>query len=183
MGINYYQPLRVKALDYIPNFKQSTVTPLTHLYSIYDMPGKRMNLSRGWEIFPKGIYNILKTVKNEFNNIEVVISENGIGISNETQFKNKNGIIQDEYRIQFIKEHLYWVHKAINEGVNCVGYHTWAYIDNWSWNNAYKNRYGLYELDLKTSKRIQKLSLSWIKKVYKDNTLEFNKEEIIDEIN
>ena len=37
---------------------------------------------------------------------------------------------------------------AIADGANCVGYHYWGLIDNWSWSNAFKNRYGFVEVDL-----------------------------------
>lgn len=55
------------------------------------------------------------------------------------------------------------------EGCNVKGYHMWTFIDNWSWSNAYKNRYGFIQLDLKTQKRIIKKSGYWIKEVSKNN--------------
>jgi len=45
----------------------------------------------------------------------------------------------------------------------------WTFIDNWSWSNAYKNKYGFIQLDLKTQKRISKKSAYWIKEVAKNN--------------
>ncbi len=178
VGINYYSPLRVKSLDYVADFSSdSAVTPHTHFYNVYEMPGRRMNPYRGWEIHPKSIYKMLKTIKEEYNNIPVYISENGMGVQDEEKYREK-GIIQDKYRIDFITEHLYWVHKAIEEGVNCFGYHMWTYIDNWSWMNAYKNRYGFIELDLKTNERKEKLSASWIRKVIKNNSLVVNEDKI-----
>ncbi len=171
IGLNFYSPLRVKALDYIPDFNADTITPDTHFFNSYQMPGRRMNIYRGWEIYPKALYMMLKTIKDEYNNFPCYISENGMGVQGEEKFKNKDGIIQDDYRIEFINEHLYWVHKAIQEGSNCKGYHMWTYIDNWSWNNAYKNRYGFYSLDTKTGERTPKKSSNWIKKVVKENSI------------
>ncbi len=48
------------------------------------------------------------------------------------------GQIHDDYRIDFISEHLKWLHKGISEGCHCLGYHMWTFIDNWSWLNGYK---------------------------------------------
>ena len=62
--------------------------------------------------------------------------------------------------------------KSIEDGANCLGYHYWGAIDNWSWCNAFKNRYGLLELDLDTYKRIPKKSLYWLKKVLEQGYLD-----------
>ena len=38
--------------------------------------------------------------------------------------------------------------RAAKEGCNCQGYMLWAFTDNVSPRNAFKNRYGLVEIDL-----------------------------------
>ncbi len=167
LGVNYYQPRRVKAKENMPN-PYAPFMP-DYFYDEYIMPGRRMNPYRGWEIYEKGIYDIMIDIKENYNNIPSYISENGMGVENEERFLNKNGVIEDDYRIDFIKSHLKWLHKAINEGCNCKGYHLWTFIDNWSWLNAYKNRYGLVSLDLKTGKRTIKESGYWYKDVIKNN--------------
>lgn len=172
VGINYYQPVRLKARDTMPN-PFSPFMPEWY-FDYYDMPNKRMNLSRGWEIYPKAIYDIAMRVKEEYQNIEWFISENGMGIMGEEAFKNEDGVIQDDYRINFIKEHLSWLAKAIEDGSNCQGYHLWTFIDNWSWTNAYKNRYGLVSLDLATSQRTLKKSGYWLSEVIENNGFETN---------
>ncbi len=175
LGINYYNPLRVKSLDYVPNW-DGVVTPHTHFYNQYEMPGRRMNPYRGWEIYPKSVYNMLMTIKKDYGNIPSYISENGMGVEGEEKYRDKNGMINDHYRIDFINEHLYWINRAISEGANCFGYHMWTYIDNWSWMNAYKNRYGFVELDLKTNERKEKKSASWIREVIRTNSIQVEEE-------
>lgn len=71
-----------------------------------------------------------------------------MGVENEAQFRNRDGIIDDTYRIDFISEHLYYTLLAREEGANCHGYMLWAFTDNVSPMNAFKNRYGLIEIDL-----------------------------------
>ena len=73
-----------------------------------------------------------------------------MGVEGEEAFRGPDGSIQDDYRIEFIKEHLTQLARGIDEGSNRIGYHLWTFIDCWSWLNAYKNRYGLVELDLET---------------------------------
>ncbi len=179
LGINYYHPSRVKAPDYTPNFDEniSAIRPWTHFFNDYEMPGRRMNPYRGWEINPVNIYDVLKTVQTEFNNIKCFIAENGMGVENEERYM-ENGMIVDNYRIDFHSEHLYWVHKAIEEGSNCVGYHMWTYIDNWSWLNAYKNRYGVISLNIENGDRTEKLSAGWMRELCKEGLLEYDDSEI-----
>ena len=101
-----------------------------------------MNVDKGWESYPKAVYDIAINIRDNYNNIEWFVSENGMGVSREERYLNEQGIIEDDYRIQFIQEHLYWLHKGMEEGSNCFGYHLWTPIDCWSWKNAYRNRYG-----------------------------------------
>ena len=72
-------------------------------------------------------------------------------------------------RIEFLEEHLAWLHKGIAEGSNCFGYHMWTPIDCWSWKNAYKNRYGFIAVDLATQKKTVKKSGYWMKRVIEQN--------------
>ena len=134
-------------------------------FDYYKMPGRKMNPYRGWEIYEKGIYDICINLRDNYGNIEFYISENGMGVEGEEQYINAEGIIEDDYRIEFIKDHLAWLHKGIEEGANCRGYHLWTFIDCWSWTNSYKNRYGLIALDLATQKRTIKKSGRWFKEL------------------
>ncbi|GBF10270.1 glycoside hydrolase family 1 protein [Tepidibacillus sp. HK-1] len=166
LGVNYYQPRRVKAKEHLPN-PYGPFMP-DWFFDNYEMPGRKMNKYRGWEIYEKGIYDIMINLKENYGNIESFISENGMGVQDEERFV-ENGEIQDDYRIEFIREHLKWLHKAIEEGCNVKGYHLWTFMDNWSWMNAYKNRYGFFSVDIKTKKRTKKKSAHWIKEVSKNN--------------
>ncbi|WP_237768416.1 family 1 glycosylhydrolase, partial [Enterobacter hormaechei] len=66
------------------------------------------------------------------------------------------------------------LHKGISEGCNCLGYHMWTFIDNWSWCNAYKNRYGFIQLDVETQQRTIKKSGEWFAATALNNS--FDKE-------
>ncbi|MFL8968735.1 glycoside hydrolase family 1 protein [Helcococcus kunzii] len=166
LGVNYYQPLRVKAIKY--QISEDAIFMPDNYYEPYIMPGRRVNPHRGWEIDPSVVYDIAIYIRDNYGNIEWMISENGIGVENEAKFM-VDGKIQDDYRIEFFKEHLTYLHKGIEEGSNCIGYHVWTFIDCWSWLNSYKNRYGLVALDLETEKRTIKKSGEWFKKLSENN--------------
>ncbi|WOD63801.1 glycoside hydrolase family 1 protein [Niallia taxi] len=168
LGVNYYQPRRVKAKEHLPN-PEAPFMP-DRYFDNYVMPGRKMNPHRGWEIYEKGIYDILINLKDNYGNIECFISENGMGVEGEEKFRDESGIIQDDYRIEFISDHLKWVHQAIAEGSNVKGYHLWTFMDNWSWTNAYKNRYGFVSVNLnKDGERTVKKSGQWFKEVAENN--------------
>lgn len=169
LGINYYRPRRVKARESQPNL-EGVFSP-EWFYDNYEMPGRRMNTSRGIEIYPKGLYDIAKKIQKEYGNIDWFVSENGIGIQGEEQYLEE-GIVQDDYRIEFLQEHLVWLHRAMKEGSNCLGYHMWTFVDCWSWINAFKNRYGFYRLDLATGEKTVKKSGLWFKEVVAQNGFE-----------
>lgn len=176
LGVNYYHPKRVKAnesnTDYTSNWMPDKY------FEDYEMPGRRMNPYRGWEIYPKAIYDIAINIKDNYGNIPWFISENGMGVEGEEKYKDPDGNIQDDYRIEFYEEHLAWLSKAIQEGCNCFGYHVWTVFDCWSWNNAYKNRYGFISIDLASQKRTIKKSGHWYKKVSENHGFEYELEEM-----
>lgn len=176
LGLNYYEPRRVKARESAYN-PESPFMP-TWFFEKHDMPGMRMNHYRGWEIYTKGIYDLAIDIRDNYGNIESFISENGMGVANEERFMDKvTGQVIDDYRIEYIEDHLAFVWKSIEEGCNINGYHIWTFIDCWSWINSYKNRYGLVSLNYETQERQIKKSGEFYKKMSDDNgfTYDINK--------
>ena len=169
IGLNYYQPSRVQA----PEDASFPAKTLDDFYQPYDWPEKKMNPYRGWEIYPQAIYDVAMMMKKDYHNLPWFVSENGMGVADEERFMDDSGMIQDDYRIEFMKEHLSYLHQAIEEGSNCFGYHTWTFIDCWSWLNGYRNRYGFYRVDLEDDyKRTVKKSGLWYKKLSEHNGYE-----------
>lgn len=166
LGVNYYQPLRVAA----PQAPARDTEPwrLSRYYAPYHWSKAKINPYRGWEIYEQGLYDLAMNLKANYGNVPWLVSENGMGVADEARFM-KAGVIQDDYRIAFIKDHLRCLHQAIAEGANCRGYLLWTFIDCWSWLNSYKNRYGLVALDLATQQRTIKQSGHWFKQLHDQN--------------
>lgn len=93
----------------------------------------------GFEVFSEGIYHVLKNLKKY--NLPIYITENGIADA------------KDEKRGKFIKEHIIWMHKAIQEGVDVRGYLYWSLLDNFEWDEGFWPRFGLVEVDYNTMER------------------------------
>lgn len=170
LGVNYYHPNRVKMPDVAPNSVGEWLP--NRYYDEYNLPGRRVNRDRDWEIYPEAMYDIALNIKENYRNIPWYVSENGMGVSNEERYMDEAGVVQDDYRIDFVREHLEWLHKGIEEGSNCFGYHMWTPIDCWSWRNAYKNRYGFIANDIHRQIKTVKKSGHWFKQVAEQNGLE-----------
>lgn len=168
LGFNYYFPRRAKAKEV-----ESTgeVTNPEYFFDHYEWPDREFNKDRGWEIYPQGIYDMLMILKNEYGNIPVYISENGIGRHNgDAEDTDENGYVNDDARIDFVKAHLENIHKAQMDDSNVCGYHMWSLMDNWSMSNAFKNKYGFIHVDRENGlKRSIKKSGHWFAKVSKEN--------------
>ena len=174
LGVNYYHPKRAAAPsdpDKYPDWMPD------RYFEEWTWPEARINPYRGWEIYPDAITDIANDIKDNYGNIKWYISENGMGVEGEEKYRNESGSIDDDYRIDFYKEHLTRLHQAIQEGANCFGFHAWTGVDCWSWNNAYKNRYGFIGVDLNDQSRTIKKSGHWIKSVSDANAIILSDEE------
>lgn len=168
VGLNYYVPRRVKAPTYSANMEGPWMPEW--YFENYQMPGARNNPHRdNNEVYPKALYDIAKDVQNNYGNIKWYLAEIGISITSEEKMMDDNGVVDDSFRTGLLKEHLVYLHKAIAEGSNCFGVHQWTFIDNWSWLNSHKRRYGFYYLDLETRERKMKMHALWFKKIIEEN--------------
>jgi len=167
LGVNYYQPRRSKSKDVIWDEKKEWMPE--KYFDEYELPDRRMNPYRGWEIYPQAMYDIAINIRDNYNNVRWYVSESGMGVEGEEKYRDAEGVIEDGYRIEFYEEHLHYLHKAIQDGANCFGFHAWTPIDCWSWTNAYKNRYGYIAVDLATQIKTIKKSGYWIKHVVEEN--------------
>lgn len=111
----------------------------------------------GWEIYPKGIYYVLKDLKKY--NLPVYVTENGLADR------------KDRLRKEFIKSHLCWIWRAIQEEVEVAGYLHWSLVDNFEWDLGIDPRFGLIEIDYQTIERKVRPSGFFYAKICKKNSL------------
>ncbi|MDR2008425.1 MAG: family 1 glycosylhydrolase, partial [Alphaproteobacteria bacterium] len=169
LGLNYYVPRRVVART-TPVATGEELMPQA-FYEPYKAQHGRFNPYRSFdEVYPKAIYNMAMEVKKSYGNIKWYIAELGIAMNLEAEGEPQaDGLIDDSFRTELFKEHLVELHKAITDGSNCFGVHQWTFIDNWSWLNSFKRRYGFYRLDLNTGNRIMKKHALFFKEMAKNN--------------
>lgn len=87
----------------------------------------------GWELYPGGIYSVLKNLKRYQK--PIYITENGLADA------------KDEKRTWFIQETLKGVARAIKDGADVKGYLHWSLLDNFEWDKGFSPRFGLVEVN------------------------------------
>jgi len=129
IGVNYYmrflwklRPFGKPRLDIIENAPPERLTDM------------------GWEIYPEGLYRVLKLVSS-YTSKPIYVTENGIADDG------------DKKRANFIEDHLLVLNKAVAGGMNIKGYFYWSLIDNFEWAHGFEKRFGLYHVDYATQKR------------------------------
>lgn len=126
----------------------------------------------GWQIDPDGLRVALSELYERYQK-PIFIVENGLGAIDEVQ---ADGSINDDYRINYLSEHIKAVATAINyDGVDVMGYTPWGCIDCVSFTTGeYKKRYGFIYVDKHddgtgTMARSKKKSFYWYQQVIASN--------------
>lgn len=95
-----------------------------------------------------------------------------MGREQEERYKDEEGVVQDDYRIEYISKHLYQLLRGIEDGSTCEGYMLWAFTDCVSPMNAFKNRYGLVRIELDEERtRSLKKSAYWYRSLIDERIL------------
>ena len=126
----------------------------------------------GWQIDPVGIRISMNYLYDRYQK-PLMIVENGLGAHDQ---KNEDGQIIDDYRIQYLADHILEMKKAIDEdGVDLIAFTPWGCIDLVSASTGeMAKRYGFIyvnKFDDGTGdySREKKKSFAWYKKVIASN--------------
>ena len=129
----------------------------------------------GWQIDPQGLRYILNEFYERYQK-PLFIAENGLGAYDELVEDGNGGYtVNDDYRIDFLRQHLLQVEQAVEDGVDIMGYTSWGCIDLVSASTAeLDKRYGYIYVDRNnkgegTLERYRKKSFYWYKKVIETN--------------
>jgi 6-phospho-beta-glucosidase len=129
----------------------------------------------GWQIDPKGLRYTLNRFYARYQ-LPLFIAENGLGARDVLVDDGKGSLtVIDDYRIEYMRQHIIQMHEAIKDGVEVMGYTSWGCIDLISCSTAeIEKRYGFIYVDLNsdgsgTLTRYRKKSFDWYKQVIKSN--------------
>jgi len=125
----------------------------------------------GWQIDPKGLRYTLNEIYARYE-IPLMVVENGLGAYDKIE---EDGSINDDYRIDYLKEHIEQMKEAVSDGVDLMGYTPWGCIDLVSASTGeMAKRYGFiyvekYDDGTGTLARRKKKSFDWYKKLIASN--------------
>ncbi|XP_028133140.1 myrosinase 1 [Diabrotica virgifera virgifera] len=162
-GVNYYSSV---VAENLPDFKDLDVSWEADVEVIPSQdPHWENTTTPQFSVYPDGLYKLLKWISNNYNNISIMITENG--------YPDKGETLQDDERISYIQRHLSKVRDALDEGVQVLGYTFWSLMDNFEWLMGYDTKYGLFEVDFNSPDRTRtpKKSADYVKKVYESRCL------------
>jgi beta-glucosidase len=125
----------------------------------------------GWEVWPRGMYDIVTRISKEYDRPIIEITENGCAYS-DGPLPGDWTKVPDPRRIAFYKGHLAELARAIKDGADVRGYHAWSLLDNFEWAEGYSQRFGLTYVDFRDLRRTVKDSGYWYGRVAASGRLE-----------
>ena len=119
----------------------------------------------GWHAVPESLYWGPAFLAERYR-LPIVITENGMA---GLDWVDADGRVHDASRIQYTREYLQALRRAVRDGVDVRGYFHWSLLDNFEWAEGYKQRFGLIHVDYPTQKRTPKDSARWYAEVIRSN--------------
>ena len=134
------------------------------------MPTEGPLTDAGLEVWPRGIYDLVTKISNDYNHPIIEITESGCGYLDAPD-ELQNGRIPDTRRIDWYRQVLAELARAITDGARVRAFHAWTLLDNFQWAEGYTERYGLIYNDFRNQKRTIKDSGLWYARVAASNRL------------
>ena len=169
LGINYYsrQVVRASAGEFLAA-RQVPVRDASYT-------------TMGWEVYPRGLSEILTRVVRDYQPKAIYVTENGASFDDRPQNggvpdrargimpprgasfddRPQNGDVPDPARTRYLAAHFGEAARAIEAGVPLEGYFIWSLMDNFEWSHGYTKRFGIVYVDYATQQRTDKESAHW----------------------
>ncbi len=135
------------------------------------MPTEGPLTESGLEVWPRGIYDLVMQISREYDHPAIEITESGSGYL-DAPYEEEKGRVPDTRRIEFFRQELAELARAISDGARVRSFHAWSLLDNFEWSNGQTERYGLIYVDYRDQKRTIKDSGLWYGRVAAANRLD-----------
>lgn len=130
--------------------------------------GNIQDTSKG--TYAKVVYDVSKLLRKMYDlKIPIVVTENGCP-SYVNELRGFNMMINDNKRIEYIREFLSWIDKANDDGLNIKGYYAWSLMDNIEWCAGPMMRYGLLHTNFRNYKTEWKKSAYFYRDFIKNHS-------------
>jgi beta-glucosidase len=118
-----------------------------------------------WPVTPPSLYWGPRYYYERYGK-PIVITENGVATSDWLAL---DGRVPDGQRIDFLTRYLRELGRAHADGVDIQAYFQWSFMDNFEWQEGYKQRFGLVYVDYQTQQRVPKDSAYWYRELIRCN--------------
>ena len=108
----------------------------------------------GWDLNPAALEQALQRVYSKYH-LPILITENGLADGD------------DEQRKWWLMHTLMAMQRAMESGVELIGYLHWSLVDNFEWDKGFWPQFGLLSVDRDTLKRRPRPSAIWFAGVIK----------------
>jgi len=156
LGINYYTRSVIRADATVRPVRAAAVRQRRATYT-----------ETGWEVYPKGLRDILLWVRQRYGKVPLYVTENGAAFFDPPTVAGDSH--EDPLRVAYLREHLQAARAATEQGVDLRGYFVWSLLDNFEWALGYSKRFGIVHVDFETQRRVLKASARFYSKVIADN--------------
>ena len=121
----------------------------------------------GWEVYPQGLEDALRWVKQRYGDVPLYVTENGAAFPDPAQAPP--GGVEDPLRVAYLREHLRAVKGALEAGCDVRGYFVWSLLDNLEWAHGFSKRFGIVHVDFASQRRTPKASARYYAGVIASN--------------
>lgn len=112
----------------------------------------------GWEIYPRGLRDLLVDVGRNYPVGNLYVTENGAAFPDVW---DGGDTVSDPRRVDYLRSHITACAEAIEQGAPLRGYFVWSLMDNFEWAEGYSKRFGIIYIDYPTQRRVIKESGHW----------------------
>jgi beta-glucosidase len=172
LGVNYYAPTLVRVWDgtspraMADGHGDGAGSPWVGCDDIEFVPQPGPYTEMGWSIDATGLTDLLLRLHRDHPGQPLMITENGAAFDDEV---DPDGRVRDVRRIDYLRDHVGAVERAIGAGVDVRGYFAWSLLDNFEWSYGYSKRFGVIHVDYETQRRTWKDSAHWYREAISAN--------------
>ncbi len=168
LGVNYYSTVTVRSWDgtgeKVTNDGHKNVggSPWPGLDDVEFLEQDGPYTDMGWNIAPDGLEELLLSLKEQFPEQPLMITENGAAFADTVTETEEGPRVHDAERTDYLARHFGAAKRAMDQGVDLRGYLVWSLLDNFEWGYGYSKRFGIVRVDYATGERTVKDSARWV---------------------
>jgi beta-glucosidase len=178
LGLNHYSSKfysEKREVDSIPSWGSDQ----QNIESKYSQSGQIIGpqAASSWlNLVPWGFYKVLmwssrRYTRNGQPPPPIIVTENGCDAPGES-LKQLPEVLHDSFRVDYLRQYLEQLDRAVRDGAHIRGYFAWSLLDNFEWADGFNYRFGLHYVDYTTPQRTRtpKDSAMWFSSHVRNHT-------------